>query len=126
MKAQELLSSMCAEAGLDYLGGMLPINARSTTFINVIPFDTKNAEEVARAYDVAKRMVAKAGKLGYGEYRAHLHFMDTAAEQFGFNDHAQSRFNELIKDTLDPNGIIMPGKSGRWGSRFRSEGFPQA
>ena len=124
--AQKLMSEMCAEAGLDYLGGMLPINARSTTFINVIPFDTKNPEQVEKAYDVAKRMVARAGKMGYGEYRAHLSFMDLAADQFGFNDHALRRFNETIKDTLDPNGIIAPGKSGIWGSRLRGEGFPQA
>ena len=75
---------------------------------------------------VAKRMVAEAGKRGYGEYRAHLSFMDLAADQFGFNDHAQRRFNETIKDTLDPNGIIAPGKSGIWGTRLRQAGFPQA
>jgi 4-cresol dehydrogenase (hydroxylating) len=105
---------------------MLPINARSTTFINVIPFDTKNPEQVAKAYALAKRMVAEAGKRGYGEYRAHLSFMDLAADQFGFNDHALRRFNETVKDTLDPNGIIAPGKSGIWGTRLREAGFPQA
>lgn len=124
--AQKLMMEMCAEAGLDYLGGMLPINGRATTFINVIPFDTKNPEQVEKAYAAAKRMVAKAGKLGYGEYRAHLSFMDLAADQFGFNNHAQRRFNETIKDTLDPNGIIAPGKSGIWGTRLREAGFPQA
>nr|WP_274637180.1 FAD-binding oxidoreductase [Microbacterium bovistercoris] len=125
-EAQQLFQRLCHEAGLDYLGGMLPINARSTTFINVIPFDTKNPDQVERAYDHAKRMVAIAGKMGYGEYRAHLSFMDLAADQFGFNDHAQRRFNETLKDTLDPNGIIAPGKSGIWGSRLRAAGFPQA
>jgi 4-cresol dehydrogenase (hydroxylating) len=124
--AQDLLSSMCAEAGLDYLGGMLPINARATTFINVIPFDTKNPAQVDKAYSVAKRMVAEAGKRGYGEYRAHLSFMDLAADQFGFNDHALRRFNETIKDSLDPNGVIAPGKSGIWGTRMRQAGFPQS
>ncbi|RRJ86610.1 FAD-binding oxidoreductase [Gulosibacter macacae] len=124
-EAQKLMEDMCAEAGIDYLGGLLPINARSTTFINVIPFDTKNPEQVDRAYAAAKKMVARAGKMGYGEYRAHLSFMDLAAEQFGFNDHAQRRFNEQIKDSLDPNGIIAPGKSGIWGSRFRAEGYPK-
>jgi 4-cresol dehydrogenase (hydroxylating) len=123
--AQDLFSKMCTDAGFDYLGGMLPINGRATTFINVIPFDTKNEAQVHAAYEHAKRMVAAAGKLGYGEYRAHLSFMDLAADQFGFNDHAQRRFNETLKDTLDPNGVIAPGKSGIWGTRFREAGFPR-
>lgn len=124
-KAQDLFRRLCTEAGLDYLGGMLPINARSTTFINVIPFDTKNPDQVHRAYEHAKHMVEVAGKMGYGEYRAHPYFADVAMEQFGFNDHAQLRLNETLKDTLDPNGIIAPGKSGIWGSRLRAAGYPQ-
>ena len=47
--AQDLFSTMCTDAGFDYLGGMLPINARATTFINVIPFDTKNEAQVHAA-----------------------------------------------------------------------------
>lgn len=126
IKAMKLMKEMCAESGLDYLGGLLPINARATTFINVIPFDTKNPTQVDAAYSAAKTMVAKAGKMGYGEYRAHLSFMDLASEQFGFNDHAQRRFNEQLKDTLDPNGIIAPGKSGIWGTLRREQGYPLA
>jgi 4-cresol dehydrogenase (hydroxylating) len=40
--------------------------------------------------------------------------MDLAAEQYGFNDHALRRFNQTLKDALDPSGILSPGKSGIW------------
>jgi 4-cresol dehydrogenase (hydroxylating) len=119
---RDLLRGMVEEAGLDYIAGLLPINGRSFTNIALVIFDTKNEPQVRGAFDVAKRLVREAGKLGYGEYRAHLDFMDLAADQYAFNDHAYRRFNETIKDALDPNGILSPGKSGIWPRELRDSG----
>jgi 4-cresol dehydrogenase (hydroxylating) len=107
-------------AGLDYTNGGIMINARS--FISVIQttFDTKDEEQARRAYDLAKTLVTEAAGMGYGEYRAHLDFMDLAANAYSFNDHAYLRFVEKIKDAVDPNGILSPGKQGVWPARLRS------
>jgi 4-cresol dehydrogenase (hydroxylating) len=40
--------------------------------------------------------------------------MDLAASQYDFNDHALMRLSTTIKDALDPNGILSPGKQGIW------------
>ena len=45
--------------------------------------------------------------------------MDLAAEQYSFNNHAYRRFSETIKDALDPNGILMPGRQGIWPKSMR-------
>jgi 4-cresol dehydrogenase (hydroxylating) flavoprotein subunit len=116
---RDLLRGMIEEAGLDYIAAMLPINARSFAHITLIIFDTKNEPQARAAYDVARRLVRDAAKLGYGEYRAHLDFMDLAADQYSWGDHAYRRFCETLKDALDPQGILAPGKQGIWPRSMR-------
>jgi 4-cresol dehydrogenase (hydroxylating) len=102
------------EAKLDYIAGSLVINERSVITVAMIIFDTKDEAQTRRAYEVVRKLATEAGKRGYGEYRAHLDFMDLASDQYTFNDHAYRRFCERIKDAVDPNGILSPGRHGIW------------
>jgi 4-cresol dehydrogenase (hydroxylating) len=38
-----------------------------------------------------------------------------------WGDGALLKFHEAIKDALDPNGVIAPGKSGVWSARYRDQ-----
>ena len=49
--------------------------------------------------------------------------MDQIASVYGWNGQAMLKFNESLKDALDPNGILAPGKSGVWPARLRGRGF---
>jgi 4-cresol dehydrogenase (hydroxylating) len=75
---------------------------------------------VRNAFTLAKLLVRDLGAQGYGEYRAHLEFMDLASDQYSFNDHAYRRFVEKIKDAVDPNGVLSPGRHGIWPAAYRT------
>jgi 4-cresol dehydrogenase (hydroxylating) flavoprotein subunit len=40
--------------------------------------------------------------------------MDLVASTYDFENGALRRLNQVVKDALDPNGIVAPGKSGIW------------
>lgn len=117
-RAMKIVESITRDHGVDVSAGFA-LYGRSSILLSTMLFDTADQEEVKRVRSACNAMVVEAGKAGFGEYRAHTAYMDLSADQFDYNDHAQRRFNELIKDTLDPNGILSPGKQGIWPRHLR-------
>ena len=120
IKANRFLRDLVErEAGLDYQVAMFNVSARVMVNVVMMLFDASDEAQTKRAYDTCKLMVREAGKHGMGEYRAHLDFMDLASDQYSFGDHAYRRFVEKIKDAVDPNGILSPGRHGIWPQGMR-------
>ncbi|KAK3693207.1 hypothetical protein B0T22DRAFT_476049 [Podospora appendiculata] len=77
-----------------------------------------NAEEdeERRMQSWYEDLISDAAKQGWVEYRTHVQYMDRVAAKLDFNDGAFGKVTRLLKDTLDPNGVLAPGKSGVWNS----------
>src|SRR5690606_3243080 len=101
------------EFGHDYQGSFA-MGERHITNVNAILFNKDDPDMVARVTRMFEALVADASAQRYGEYRAHIDYMDLIASTYDYNGHAMLRLNERLKDTLDPNGILSPGKSGVW------------
>ena len=78
--------------------------------------DPAHNETVNRAM---RKIVAVAAEHGWGDYRAAPIYQDDVAATYSFNNHALRRFLEQLKDAIDPDGIIAPGRGGIWPKRFR-------
>lgn len=108
------------EYGMDYQGSFA-FGERHLINVNAMIFDKGNAEKMARIDQFFRVLVADAREQGFGEYRTHLDYMDLIAGGYDWNGGALGKLNERIKDALDPNGILAPGKSGIWPKALTEE-----
>ncbi|PQV47628.1 FAD-binding oxidoreductase [Paraburkholderia sp. BL21I4N1] len=113
-----MIKTRAAEYGFDYYGGFTA-GVRHLHHIFAAIFDRDDANQLEQAGALLRSLMSDARAAGYGQYRAHLAYMDFAAAQYGFNDGALLRLSETIKDALDPNGILAPGKQGIWPEKWR-------
>jgi hypothetical protein len=57
----------------------------------------------------AALIATEVAQAGYGVYRVNTAFMEKVADIYG---PVKRKIDQTIKQALDPNGIIAPGKSG--------------
>jgi 4-cresol dehydrogenase (hydroxylating) flavoprotein subunit len=120
MRQYAVAKARAAEYGFDYYGGFTAGTRHLHHIVSII-FNRGDTLQTDAAGDLLRVLMSDAHAAGYGEYRAHLAYMDFAASQYDFNHGALLRLSETIKDALDPDGILAPGKSGIWPRAWRSQ-----
>lgn len=120
VRQYRMVKAKARQHGIDYFGGFA-VGERYLNHIFIILYDQQNQAQLKKVNTMFEELVREAADQGYGEYRTHIAYMDLVAEQFGFNQHAQRRVVERIKDALDPNGILSAGKQGIWPASLREE-----
>ncbi|PQE15069.1 Vanillyl-alcohol oxidase protein [Rutstroemia sp. NJR-2017a BVV2] len=116
----ELAKSRCLEAGLDFLDKFV-VGMRDMHHIVCIVFDKNSKESKKKALWAIRTLIQEFKERGWGVYRTHLACMDQVAETYDWNDGALMKFNEQMKNGLDPNGILAPGKNGIWPQNYDRE-----
>ena len=105
--------------GLDY-SGTFYLDGRAATNVNLILYSKDDEDQKQRVRQLFQALIKDAREQGYGEYRTHLSYMDDVAASYDYNHNALLKLNERVKDALDPNGIIAPGRNGIWPKAYRA------
>jgi (+)-pinoresinol hydroxylase len=121
-KAQKVYGQLYAEldlpVGNQFAALPWSYNPRALVLLFGLPM-SKDVARNRQNREVFERLVEVSAANGWAEYRTHVAFMDTVADTYSFNNHVMRRFHETLKDAIDPNGILSPGKSGIWPKRLR-------
>ncbi|KIJ54475.1 vanillyl alcohol oxidase [Sphaerobolus stellatus SS14] len=121
-KLYEMVKKRHTEFGFDMMPAFC-VAPREMHFIDCLCYDRGDEEQKRRAVQCMRAMISDAAKEGYGEYRTHILLSDQVSATYSWNNGALMRLNETLKDALDPNGILAPGKAGIWPKRFRGKGW---
>ena len=97
------------------------IGGRFCNNVNMLMYDRDQPAQVETMKKLFNALIADAKANGLGEYRTHLGWMDQVMDTYDFQDHSFRKMNEKVKDALDPNGILAPGKQGIWPTAYASQ-----
>jgi 4-cresol dehydrogenase (hydroxylating) len=98
-----------------------PINYYSRCYVVAAIVPTfRDPQRNAIARSVFDQLVDRSAENGWGCYRTSPAYQDRVVSKYSFNNHALLRFQEKLKDSIDPNGIISPGRYGIWPAKMRS------
>jgi 4-cresol dehydrogenase (hydroxylating) len=80
-----------------------------------------NPEKNRKSRALFEAYVKHAAAGGFGEYRTNPAMQDLLVGTYSYGDHALLRYQERLKDGVDPNGIMAPGRYGVWPKHLRKE-----
>lgn len=119
LQQYEMIRDRCHEFGFDYIGEFL-IGWREMHHILMLMFNRADVSQREAAHELFQLLVDEAAAQGFGEYRTHLAYMDQISQTYSHNNNALWNVHHRIKDKIDPNGILSPGKMGIWPKSMRS------
>jgi 4-cresol dehydrogenase (hydroxylating) len=98
----------------------MPTGLLERSFLLILGFPvTEDAKQNAAVVEAFRTLIRVGAEQGWGEYRTGTLFQDDVMRTYSFNNNRLLRFNEALKDAVDPNGILSPGRYGIWPKQMR-------
>lgn len=92
---------------------------RAFVLISAWPISRSDEDHNKQVREVIHRLVRAGADHGFGEYRTAPAFQDEVVRTYSYNNNVLLRFQERLKDAVDPNGIVSAGRYGIWPKHMR-------
>lgn len=122
-KANEIFAQVSEKMGVPIqFSFALPACYWERNFIMICGFGvTEDPAQNAKSRAMFRELIKVCAEQGWSEYRTPTVFQDDVVKEMSFNNHALLRLQQTIKDALDPNGILSPGRYGIWPKHLREK-----
>lgn len=122
-KANEVFEQVAERMGVPIqFNFVLPACYWERNFVMIFGFSvTEDPAQNSKARAMFRELIKVCAQNGWSEYRTPTVFQQDVVNQLSFNDHALLRLQEVIKDAVDPKGIISPGRYGIWPKHLREK-----
>ncbi|MBN4075012.1 MAG: p-cresol methylhydroxylase [SAR86 cluster bacterium] len=117
----EIYREMGLGSGPNPYQGAATWHPRAFILINGFSLSRTDTDHNARVREAFSMCIQAAAAEGWGEYRAPPAFATEVMNAYSFNNNILRRFCEELKDGIDPNGIIAPGRGGIWPRYLRED-----
>jgi 4-cresol dehydrogenase (hydroxylating) len=121
IEAHQVFAQAAKDLGGSPLGPTItPQTWQYRTYVPIFPFPISRSDRAhnRRIREFFPKLVEVAAKHGWTEYRTAPVFQDIVAKTYSFNNNILLRFQTQLKDAIDPDGIIAPGRGGIWPKRY--------
>jgi (+)-pinoresinol hydroxylase len=119
-EANRVFAEAAKQFNLPVLSFSLPSCYWERAFIYIFAFPvTRDIETNKKNRAAFKHLVQMAAEHGWGEYRTAPAYQSFIMDTYAYNNHALLRFQETLKDAVDPNGILSAGRYGIWPKHLR-------
>jgi 4-cresol dehydrogenase (hydroxylating) len=119
-EAQKVFIDIANEYGMPMNPLVMPFTYWQRSFVCLFLFPvTHDIEANKKNREAFRKLVRVSAEHGWGEYRTPVIYQDDVMRVYSYNNHALLRFHETLKDAIDPNGIVSPGRYGIWPKHLR-------
>ena len=113
IEAMDVFAGIARKYRLPYPPLQFPSSIFERAFLFAVGLPvTRSATDNAKVREAFRELLSIATARGWGEYRTAPAFYELVMGTYSYNDHALREFLETIKDAVDPNGIMSPGRYG--------------